>query len=91
MTHSSLQTFTFTRVSVQDAFKPKKRTSIKRFFSAKDKNKENGLHRSTSVDVERGDVISESDVNAMIADLPTDELDLVHFVIGHGILRRDMR
>ena len=55
------------------------------------KKQENGLHRATSVDVERGDATPESDVNALIADLPTDELDLVHFVIGHGILRRDLR
>ena len=28
---------------------------------------------------------------ARVEAVPTEELDLIHFIIGHGILKRDLR
>jgi hypothetical protein len=31
------------------------------------------------------------DIPALMESVPHDDLDLIHFVIGHGILRKEMR
>ena len=32
-----------------------------------------------------------ADTEAMLEGIPAAELDIVHFIVGHGILRRDLR
>ena len=62
-------------------------------FSSKssDKRRDN-LHRADSTrSNDSAEMTYSADVIDMLQNIPTDELDLVHFVIGHGILRRDMR
>ena len=67
--------------------------SWKRVFSKSEKRKStNGVHREDSTRSDGSAEISYSnDVMTMMESVPTDELDLVHFIVGHGILRRDMR
>ena len=33
----------------------------------------------------------QSGMPVMTENIPSDDLDMVHFIIGHGILRKDLR
>lgn len=66
----------------------KKRQSWKKIFKRTPSEKSKGLKRGSSV--ENGDS-ETAEYEEMIDNIPTHELDLIHFIIGHGILRRELR
>ena len=50
--------------------------------------KQSGRRKSAGIGEE---FIYSPDVNEMLTLLPRDELDLIHYIIGHAILRKDLR
>ena len=50
-------------------------------------------HRHSTTDIPSSPVHTDMNYNLldMTDRVPSDEMDLIHFVIGHGILRRDLR
>lgn len=84
------------------AEKQAKKYSLRKLFRSKSSKSNDGspadaptqgLARSTSRSNSSGDadVAGLGDPSTMIATVPTTDLDLVQYIVGHGILRRDLR
>lgn len=82
-------------------FKVEKRKSWKKMFKSgkdKDKSKEkNGdIHQSSVPSTSSGGhnetYLDYSNKPSQVANgVPCSEMDIIHFIVGHGILRRDLR
>ena len=80
--------------------KDKKKSSWKKFFgSSKDKSRTgsdssaNGQQQQ-ALEAELAIIVNleyVADPAAMLDKIPTVDLDLIHFIVGHGILRRELR
>ncbi|KAK2172043.1 hypothetical protein NP493_996g00031 [Ridgeia piscesae] len=71
------------------SFKLSKRRSWKKIFSHRNSSKKNELSRSNSENGREFDY--SADTRLMLDVLPTSSMELIHFVVGHGILRRELR
>lgn len=82
--------------------KQTKKYSLRKLFRSKSSKSNDGspadaptqgLARSTSRSNSSGDADAAGlgDPGTMIATVPTADLDLVQYIVGHGILRRDLR
>ena len=73
----------------------RKRSSWKKIMGigSKDKDREQQLAAQQPGTGAAGpnDMDYTGGVSALLQKIPTIELDIVHFIIGHGILRRELR
>ena len=76
-----------------------RRSSVKKFLgmlsgSAKDKENVKARERSQrhhDIIFGNADAVYCENRTEILANLPGHELDLIHFITGHGILRKEMR
>jgi hypothetical protein len=52
---------------------------------------ETSSKRTSHIESSSDDITYPREHTARLQAVPTDELDLIHYVIGHAILRRDLR
>ncbi|KAI0233257.1 Myosin-VIIa [Lamellibrachia satsuma] len=71
------------------SFKLSKRRSWKKIFSHRNSSKKHDLARSNSENGREFDY--STDMRLMLDMLPTSQMELIHFIVGHGILRRELR
>ncbi|KAK2143741.1 hypothetical protein LSH36_816g00081 [Paralvinella palmiformis] len=50
-----------------------------------------GSKRSSRVTLKSDEIVYPTDPDQSLEAIPSDELELIHYVVGHGILRREMR
>ena len=87
--------FSYQKESI--SVKDKKKSSWKKFFGSGKEKQRTGSDSSSNGQHEPPESPSGtnleyvSDPAAMLEKVPTVDVDLIHFVVGHGILRRELR
>ena len=74
--------------------KSEKRKSWKPTFGKSSSDKRSSVTDGTEKRSSVPDEPTTADINfnqITTNDIPTSDLDLIHYIIGHGILRRDLR